>query len=303
MKKSVLPALSIAVLFLMLTHPALSFEGARNGLLLWYQTVVPTLLPFMICSNVIVSLNGISLMTAPVRPLLKGVFRLSDAGCYVLVSGLLCGYPMGAKTCGEFVRQGRISPAEGRYLLSVCNHPSPMFLLGFAASLMDPSVSVPVFLAAVYLPVFPLALMSRAAYTVSGSSEFKVQKTQPHLSFDESMMASFEVMIKIGGYIMLFSILACFIGRLSFLPPPAQALILGAVEITTGIRALSNTFCGPLQGLFLCLAAVFGGICGLFQTRSVLAGSGLPLFHYILWKAVHMLLAAGVFALLYASGL
>ena len=149
MKKSVLPALSIVVLFLMLTHPALSFEGARNGLLLWYQTVVPTLLPFMICSNVIVSLNGIRLMTAPVRPLLKSMFRLSDAGCYVLVSGLLCGYPMGAKTCGEFVRQGTISPAEGRYLLSVSNHPSPMFLLGFAASLMDPSVSVPVFLTAV----------------------------------------------------------------------------------------------------------------------------------------------------------
>ncbi|MCI8836909.1 MAG: nucleoside recognition protein [Hungatella sp.] len=295
MKKSVLPALSIVVLFLMLTHPALSFEGARNGLLLWYQTVVPTLLPFMICSNVIVSLNGIRLMTAPVRPLLKSMFRLSDAGCYVLVSGLLCGYPMGAKTCGEFVRQGTISPAEGRYLLSVSNHPSPMFLLGFAASLMDPSVSVPVFLTAVYLPVLPLALLSRNVYAVSSSSESTVHQTQPHLSFDESMTASFEIMIKIGGYIMLFSILASFIGRLSFLSSPVQALLLGMVEITTGIRALSRTFSGTLQGLFLCMAAVFGGTCGLFQTRSVLAGSGLSLSHYILWKFLHMVLAAGVF--------
>lgn len=295
MKKSVLPVMSIVVLILLLSHPSLSLEGARNGLLLWYQTVVPTLLPFMICSNVIVSLNGIRLMIAPVRPLLNKVFGLSDPGCYVLITGLLCGYPMGAKTCSEFVEQGMLSPGEGKYLLSVSNHPSPMFLLGFTASLMDPSIPVSILLAAVYLPVIPLSFLSRAFYGTDGPSGFRVQKTQPHRSFDESMMASFEVMIKIGGYIMLFSILASFIGRLSFLSSPVQALLLGMVEITTGIRALSRTFSGTLQGLFLCMAAVFGGTCGLFQTRSVLAGSGLSLSHYILWKFLHMVLAAGVF--------
>ena len=76
MKKSFLPAMAIMILFLLLTHPALSLEGARNGLLLWYQTVLPTLLPFMICSNVIVSLDGIRLMTAPVRPVLRKCFYL-----------------------------------------------------------------------------------------------------------------------------------------------------------------------------------------------------------------------------------
>ena len=114
MKKSVLPLLAVMVLFLLLTHPALSFQGASRGLLLWYQTVLPTLLPFMICSNVIVSLDGIRLLTAPMRPVLKGLFGLSDSGCYVLVSGLLCGYPMGAKTCSEFVEEKRISLPEGQ---------------------------------------------------------------------------------------------------------------------------------------------------------------------------------------------
>ena len=89
MKKSVFPILAVAVLFLLLTHPALSFEGASRGLVLWYQTVLPTLLPFMICSKMIVSLGGIRLLTAPAAPLLKPVLRLSDGGCYVLVSSPL----------------------------------------------------------------------------------------------------------------------------------------------------------------------------------------------------------------------
>lgn len=298
MKKSILPAAAIIVLFLLLTHPALSLEGARNGLLLWYQTVLPTLLPFMICSNVIVSLDGIRLMTAPLRPILGKVFRLSDAGCYVLVSGLLCGYPMGAKTCSEFAAQEKISPEEGRYLLAISNHPSPMFLLGYVSSLMDPSIPVPVLLASVYLPIIPLAFLSQAVYPVKSSSGIRAPKTQPHLSFDQSMMNSLEVMVKIGGYIMLFSILARFIGQISFLPSPIQAVLLGVVEITTGIQAIARTFSGPAQGLFLCFAAVLGGICGLFQTKSVLTAPCLSLGHYILWKLLHALLSAGVFMLL-----
>jgi len=290
--------MAIIVLFLLLTHPALSLEGARNGLLLWYQTVLPTLLPFMICSNVIVSLDGIRLIAAPIRPFLGKILRLSDAGCYVLVSGLLCGYPMGAKTCSEFVTQGKISPKEGRYLLSISNHPSPMFLLGYVASLMDPSVPVPMLLAAVYLPVIPLAFLSQTVYRVHAFAQFTVPKTQPQRSFDESMMDSFEVMVKIGGYIMLFSILACFIGQISILASPVQALLLGVVEITTGIQAIAHTFSGPIQGLFLCSTAVLGGICGLFQTKSVLADNTLSLAHYILWKLLHALLSMAVFLLL-----
>lgn len=295
MKKSFLPAMAIMILFLLLTHPALSLEGARNGLLLWYQTVLPTLLPFMICSNVIVSLDGIRLMTAPARPVLRKCFRLSENGSYVFLSGLLCGYPMGAKTCSEFVSQEKLSPREGQYLLSICNHPSPMFLLGYAAALMDPSIPASLLMLAVYLPVIPLAFLARSLYRIQASSRFRAQKTQPCHNFDDSMMKSFEVMIKIGGYLMLFSILARFIGQLSFLPSKTQAMLLGAVEITTGIQAVTHTFTGPIQGMLVCVTAVFGGICGLFQTKSVVTDHRLSLAHYILWKLLHGLLSAAAF--------
>ena len=53
MKKSILPILPILTLILLLTHPALSFTGAKNGLLLWWSVVLPTLLPFMLCSTVL----------------------------------------------------------------------------------------------------------------------------------------------------------------------------------------------------------------------------------------------------------
>ena len=301
MKKSVFPFLAVAVLFLLLTHPALSFEGASRGLVLWYQTVLPTLLPFMICSKMIVSLGGIRLLTAPAAPLLKPVLRLSDGGCYVLVSGLLCGYPMGARNCGEFVKEGRISASEGRYLLSISNHPSPMFLLGYMAAAADPSIPLGLLLIAVYLPVIPIAFLSRHVYHVSEGTARNPLFQENRLSFDQSLMDCLEVMVKIGGYIMVFSILAEFIGQIRAVPPWARSLLLGITEITTGIQAVSRTLAGIPQGMALCWTASFGGLCGLFQTNSVLSGSGLGTGQYFLWKILHGLMSAAVFMLLAPS--
>lgn len=298
MKKSFLKILSIIILLLLLTHPSLSFQGASNGLLLWYQTVLPTLLPFMICSNVIVSFNGIHLMTAPFRPLLRRLLRLSDAGCYVLMCGLLCGYPMGAKTCSEFADQGRITASESRYLLSISNHPSPMFLLGYVAAAMDSSIPVPLVLMAVYLPIIPVAFLSQAAYGIVSTCVSSTPKEQKPRSFDESMMSSFEVMVKIGGYIMLFSIFAQFITQIGVIPSEFQAFLLGIVEITTGIQAVSHVFQGFTQGFILCFIICFGGICGLFQTKSVLKNDHLSITHYLFWKLFHSVLSLGFFIFL-----
>ena len=130
MKKSVC---LFFLLILMLLSPKVTVNGAANGLLLWYSSVVPALFPFMVLSSLIVSGGGLSVLMAPFRFILGPLLGLSDAGCYVLISGLVCGFPMGAKTCADFLLSGQISRQEGRLLMAICNHPSPMFLLGYAA--------------------------------------------------------------------------------------------------------------------------------------------------------------------------
>lgn len=49
MKKSILPVIPVLILILLLMRPALAFDGAKSGLLLWFNVVLPTLLPFMLC--------------------------------------------------------------------------------------------------------------------------------------------------------------------------------------------------------------------------------------------------------------
>lgn len=298
MKKSFFRFASVAVLCILLLSPKMAFEGAKNGLILWATVVLPTLLPFMICSNVIVALDAIHILIFPFRLILKRFLKLSDAGSYILVSGLLCGYPMGARTCSDFLDEERITPKEGRYLLAICNHPSPMFLLGYTAALLPAAAPVWKLLLAIYLPIFPLSWLAGRWYDVKTTAKSLPVKKETRLTFDESLMDSFEVMVKIGGYIMLFSILVLYITNLPIPRPEEKAVLLGFVEITTGLQALHEAMPTAAGAMWMAAVTAFGGLSGIFQTKSVIKNAGLSIRHYVAWKAVHSLLSAAIFILL-----
>lgn len=308
MKKSIKGILSVLCLLMLLFNPGLALEGARQGIMLWGNVVLPTLLPFMICSGVIVAMDAIHILTGPFRPILSGILKLSGQGSYVLMSGLLCGYPMGAKTTSYFLDSGRITPEEGKYLLAISNHPSPMFVLGYVIAQIRviPGISqgCPLWAvaAALYLPVIPISILARNCYHYKRKdypvSDKKDSGEYP-FSFDEHMMCCFETMTKIGGYIMLFSILALYLTVFPFQTPPlVRPALLGAVEITTGIQAIAQSVPGMTGALLIIGSAAFGGCSGIFQTKSVLKNAGLSIRHYMLWKLMHSGLSCILFYVL-----
>lgn len=296
MKKSILGILSVLCLLMLLFNPGLALDGARQGIMLWGNVVLPTLLPFMICSGVIVAMDAIHILTGPFKPVLKGILKLSDQGSYVLMSGLLCGYPMGAKTTSDFLDSGRIPPEEGRYLLAISNHPSPMFVLGYVMAQIRiiPGITdtCPLWAmaAALYLPVIPISVIARSCYHYKKKDYPKPDNTAEEypFSFDEHMMGCFETMTKIGGYIMLFSILALYLTVFPFrLPALVRPALLGAVEITTGIQTIAHSVPGLTGAMLIIGSAAFGGLSGIFQTKSVLKNAGLSIRQYMLWKLLH----------------
>ncbi|MCD8083358.1 MAG: hypothetical protein LUE86_07635 [Clostridiales bacterium] len=329
-------ALVILPLLLLLLFPSVSVRGASEGLLLWFHVVLPTLLPFLICTRMIASLDGIRFLLAPVYPAIRRIFGFQPEGAYALLCGLVCGYPVGASLCAMFHGQGTLSDEEAHTLLAVCNHPSPMFLLGYVSEQLPVSVSPAILLLAVYLPVFPLYAIAAACYRFHGktnrsSAQSDMVSAHPadgrnrleanpnsadsnRLRPNEIILSSFETMILIGGYLMLFTILSAWVSAVPALPSMARALLAAVFEMTSGIHALCLAL-PPQTAIPLSLAAAsFGGLSGLLQTKSVLsehvssgqipkkAGS-LTIRHrfgdpssplgndYIIWKLLHACLS------------
>lgn len=299
----------IALLGLLLAFPALSVKGAADGLLLWFNIVLPTLSPFIICTQMVVALGGADLLTRPFYPAAYGLFGLSRPGTYVLLCGLLCGYPLGAKMCGDFLTRGEITQTEAEYLLSICNHPSPMFLLGFVGARLQHTLSPVFLLACFYLPVIPVSLLSRRFYHLEragarrGRPAVTTCAIPKKITMEEVLLSTAETMVIIGGYIMLFSILAIWIQQIPALPREFTAFLTGIAEITTGVNQICTVMPPQTAALPVVATVAFGGFSGIFQTKSVIKNAGLSIRHYSFWKIIHTLCTCAVFILLSAAAL
>mgnify|MGYP007127258245 FL=1 len=92
MKKIFICIIYISLFILMLTHPVIVLSGAKQGISLWIESVVPSLLPYMILSNFLIY-AGISADTAIIMKPAARLLKLPDDAAYCILAGLLFGYP------------------------------------------------------------------------------------------------------------------------------------------------------------------------------------------------------------------
>lgn len=77
MKKSYLILLLIFILCYMLIDPVHGMEGVKNGLLLWYDRILPALLPFSIISYILVASDNLSFFSRILHPVIKKLIPVS----------------------------------------------------------------------------------------------------------------------------------------------------------------------------------------------------------------------------------
>ena len=276
----------------MLIFPQAVFSGAEEGLLLWFQIIFPTLFPFLVVTSLLLSSGGLNLITRLFGGLFRRIFRVTQNGAFAVLAGFLCGYPMGAKVTADLLRAEKISDREARYLLSFCNNTSPVFIINFIVwkTFGDERLMLPTLLILIGSPVL-MSFIFRRIYLKGRhpfpepSAALKEKKTRFDFSvLDSCMMNSFEAIVKVGGYIILFSVLLSLLeelsGQNSILMAAAPAL-----EVTNGILLLSSSVSDPgLRYAAVLSLTSFGGLCSAAQTKCMLEGTGLSVIPYIIQK-------------------
>lgn len=279
--KTLLIVLCTAILLL---FPNCCIIGAQNGLLLWYTKVLPVLLPFFIISSLISTYVNFS-------PILT-----------TMLLGVLCGYPMGAKNIKDYYVQGYFSKKTAQRLLCICNHASPMFLIGYVCTMqLKNALSLPLFLFAIYWPPAVLAIyfcFRHIQEKKQGTQEGIVypKRQSKILTLDESIEHSLLLICKIGCYIMLYSILCNILltigltfenSALSYWNNLFIPFLTGILEMTTGIASLAQAEAPSLLKMALITAiASFGGCSSISQTHSAIKGTTLSMVPYIISKLI-----------------
>lgn len=300
------PALTIPILILffsMLSFPQTVFTGASYGLVLWFRHVLPTLLPYMILINVLICTPALHWICRITSTFLCPLLGTSYYGTFAVLAGFLCGYPMGAKTTSDLLNVNKISRSEASYLLSFCNNTSPAFILSYvvAQNMKERNLCIPFFLILTFTPLM-LSFIFRLFYRLPESSCSFPQVTPGSFSnpsesisdsfLDRCILNAFESVTKVGGYMMMFSVLIQLLA--SVLPNTIFSLLLySSLEISTGIRLLASSALYTAEKIILCAALTsFGGWCCIAQTYSMISGSKLPILPYIAEKLVTALVTS-----------
>ena len=269
--------------------------AASLGLKLWYEKMMPTLLPVTILSYILIHSGILDEATQRFHRFTKHFFPVSSTGLYPLVAGLLFGFPLGSKITAELVLSEKMSQDEGKRLFCICNNISPVFISSFIITdcLNRPDMLLQTYMI-VYLPPIVLYMLVNHNKTFpsflhpSQTGSCKNKPTSMNFQLiDDGIMNGFETLAKLGGYIMMFAILAQMTTLLPVSNNYFKCILIGFTEITNGIAYTTNAGL-PFEKSYPLIMAytAFGGLSGIAQTASMIKDTHFSLKPYVFTKLI-----------------
>ena len=277
----VFAALGLAVMIL---DGKTALQGAASAIEICLYTVLPTLFPFIFLSSFLTEAL-LSLNFKGSHSICK-MFNIPQGSEAILLTGLIGGYPVGARCIGEAVSNGHLSSTDGDRMVIFCNAAGPSFLFGIISNLFEHHW-VPWILWGIHL--LSCLSISRMAST-QPVSHFTSQ-SRIHQSTTEKLRKSVQIMGEICGWIILMRTFIAVINKwcLWILPKSIQILITGILELSNGCLSLAGINNHGMRFVLCSVFLSFGGLCIALQTQS--AAPSIHLVHYISGKFLQAIIS------------
>ena len=268
--------------------PQAAVAASKQGIITWFEQILPALLPFTI-------LSGILLRSRFMESFGAGSNLLTII--LTLVCGFIFGFPVGAKLASDFYSRSLLSKRQAIILCVTANNFSMMYVFGFVIPTLFREKTVDnisyIILYALPLLISILSLLTWGRKNTDDIQKNTASRFQLDMQIvDAGIISGFESLIKICGYIVIFSLASRMLFLLWQNTSIPALLLMGNLEITNGITLLSQSQLPSeeLRYLIMVQFLSFGGLSGIAQTASIMKPSGLPVKDYVIGKMILTLL-------------
>lgn len=324
LKRNILPILFLGFTFSLLIFSKSNLPAVKSGLLLWANSVIPSLFPFFVATELLMHTNMVTILGNLLNRFMKPLFNVRGEGAFAFIMGIISGYPVGAKIACNFRQNNICSKEECERLLSFTNNSGPLFIIGTIGILMFKNTTIGILLFMTHLLacitvgfIFRYWKKDKNTFSTNTfSSSFNQSKKSASFSnlgeiLAESITSSISTILLIGGFVVIFSsIISIFkasglLNSFTILLTPIfeflnidasfiQGILTGILEITNGINTISSIACKKLSLniIFTAFLLGFGGISILLQVWSITSKTDLSIKPYVYGKLLQGSLAA-----------
>ncbi|WP_079709345.1 sporulation integral membrane protein YlbJ [Paraliobacillus ryukyuensis] len=337
LKSALLAIGSLTVAIGLITFPNHTLQASLRGVDMWWGTVFPSLLPFFITAELLISFGVVRFIGVLFEPIMRPLFNVPGAGSFVWAMGMASGYPSGAKLTARLRQEKQLTKIEAERLVSFTNASNPLFIVAAVSVGFFHDASLGFLLAVVHYVSNALVGVCMRFY---GKNKDAGHEPRNYLSFakafeelhetrlndrrpfgkilGDAIINSVQTLLMIGGFIILFSVISMLfaqVGIAAFLSnglgvilqlfhlPTELALPMfsGLFEITLGAQLIADTTNTGLlaQAIIVSFVFAFNGLSVQAQVASILAETDIRFFPYFFARLLHGLFASGLTILLF----
>lgn len=279
----------------LIVNPTRYIAVCYDGIVMWAESVVPSLFPFMIVTALLTAAGFTEKLSSPLAKLSKKV-KLPPAALPLFIMSCLSGYPAGSRCVAEHCKNCPSSADDAKKLGVMCSTSGPLFIVGtVGVKAYGDSRSGYVLLAACLGTV---AITSVIYCLFSRTSPQKAPSIGRHnraSALSDIYFGGVSAVLTAGSFIVFFYTLSAVLSDLKLFALPeltlapmlgrecSAALCAGCIEATGGCFALARAggfFALPLTGFLI----TFGGASIVLQQMCYLEKCGVKYSFFILFK-------------------
>lgn len=322
--------LSFLLVVGIVSSPEQTFQASLQGLSMWWHIVFPSLLPFLVLSEMLIAYGWVHGIGVLLEPLMRKVFGLPGVSGWALTMGLTTGFPGGAHSTLQLVDQGELTPREAERVTWLSHFCNPMTLIIFVGIGLFNRPSAGYWLLGIHWITGILAFLTytflskRIRHHKSANPvivQGGIQDSQPPLirrvwiamdkahirdgrSFGkllgESVSHAVQTLMVVGGYIIIMAVIIHLVSYY-MIPGVPSYYVAGIFELHLGAKAISSsTVLTPaIQWSLLSAMLGWSGLCALLQSISPLAKIGIRRLPFIMIRLLHGAYAFGLTLLIW----
>ena len=264
----------------------------KDSLRLCYYTIIPSLFPFIILSDMIRSTFTIPSNFLPSK-LFSKLFFTTESGFFPFLMGAICGFPVGTREVTVLYKNQKITKKEAQHLLGFVNLASPAFtIFGVGVGLKN-SLKEGILLS--LIKILSALFVARLTSSKEKQNKYYISTAPASLPFPNIVMNASISMLTVCGMICIFSAFTSLFQHI--LPTYISVFATILLELVNASKTISIVFSStPLASFALTAFAIsFGGFSVHMQANLFISETDLSFWKYVFYKTI-----GAVFALILA---